>query len=381
MKIEDISRICLTPGRTAQDQRHFAIGDRLFAEIVVDYERGAARVAEILSDGSPGERRIILHRGGVGRSRRYDDSIVHGSLCAQGFNDGRDGRTLLPDGHVDAVDGLSRLEAAALIDDGVDGEGGLSGLAVADDELALAAADWNHRIHSLEACLQRLGDRFAVHHSRGLSLQGHLESLPLDLAHSVQRLSERIHHAADHPFSHIDGSDAAQPADRHTLLHLVGGTEKHGAHVVLLKVHHHALHTGVELQQLAGLGVHQAVDAGNPVAHLEHLAGLFEVDGGIYVFQLSEQDVGNLAGLDSILRHMILLFFCTRERRMSSIWRRTLASNVSFSNSIMKPPSKSGSTSVSSIILQPLRSLRRDSMRSGRPGEGTAVTSRARRIF
>ena len=36
MQVEDISRICLASGRTAQDQGDLSIGDRLFRKVVVD---------------------------------------------------------------------------------------------------------------------------------------------------------------------------------------------------------------------------------------------------------------------------------------------------------------------------------------------------------
>jgi hypothetical protein len=43
-----------------------------------------------------------------------------------------------------------------LVDDRVDRDGGLAGLAVADDELALAAADRDHGVDGLDAGLHRL---------------------------------------------------------------------------------------------------------------------------------------------------------------------------------------------------------------------------------
>ena len=54
-----------------------------------------------------------------------------------------------------------------LIDDGVQDDGGLAGLAVADDQFALAAADGNHRVDGLDAGLQRLAHRLAIHDARG----------------------------------------------------------------------------------------------------------------------------------------------------------------------------------------------------------------------
>ena len=55
---------------------------------------------------------------------------------------------LLADGDIDAVE-LLRLVVALverlLVEDRVEGDGGLAGLAIADDQLALAAADRNGR--------------------------------------------------------------------------------------------------------------------------------------------------------------------------------------------------------------------------------------------
>jgi hypothetical protein len=55
-----------------------------------------------------------------------------------------DGRALLPNRHIDAIEldllVVERVDRF-LVEDGVEDDGGLAGLAVADDELALAAAD------------------------------------------------------------------------------------------------------------------------------------------------------------------------------------------------------------------------------------------------
>ncbi len=75
--------------------------------------------------------------------------------------------SLLADGHVDADHVL-----AALVDDGIDGNGRLAGLAVADDELALAAADGDHGVDGQDARLQRFAHRRAVDNARGLELDG-----------------------------------------------------------------------------------------------------------------------------------------------------------------------------------------------------------------
>jgi hypothetical protein len=67
-----------------------------------------------------------------------------------------DRRVLLADGDVDALHALTLL-----VEDRVDGDGGLARLAVADDQLALAAADRRHGVDGLDAGLQRLAHRLA----------------------------------------------------------------------------------------------------------------------------------------------------------------------------------------------------------------------------
>src|SRR5439155_22629476 len=78
----------------------------------------------------------------------------------------RDGGALLADGDVDALHAL-----AALVDDRVDREGGLAGLAVADDQLALAAAHRRHGVDDLDPGLQRLVHRLARHDAGRLHLE------------------------------------------------------------------------------------------------------------------------------------------------------------------------------------------------------------------
>ena len=71
-----------------------------------------------------------------------------GVVLPQRLDHGGDRRFLLADRHVDADDVF-----LALVDDRVHRDGGLAGAAVADDQLALAAADGRHRVDGLDARL------------------------------------------------------------------------------------------------------------------------------------------------------------------------------------------------------------------------------------
>src|SRR5690606_38054347 len=166
--------------------------------------------------------------------------------------DGRgDGRVLLPDGDVDADHLLVGADELLLVDDRVDAHRGLAGLTVADDQLALTAADRDHRVDGLDAGLHRLGHGLAVGDARGNDVD--LAAFGgLDRALAVDRLAEGVDDAAEHPLAHRHAQELAGRADGVALLDLEVVTEDDGADDVLLEVHHlpgddaRALVAGVE---------------------------------------------------------------------------------------------------------------------------------------
>ena len=217
-------------------------------------------------------------------------------MLPQRLHDGRHRGALLADGHIDAVHRIAGLEGLALVDDGVDGDGRLARLAVSDDELTLTAADGNHGIDGLQARLERLGHRLAEDDARRLALQRHVQLLPLDGAQAVQRIAQRVNHAAQHLVVHAHGSDAARAAHHHAFLQQVRGAHEHGAHVVGLQVHHHGHHAVAAVQQFAGFRVVQSVDAHHTVAYLQGLSYLLKPEIVFHVLELSQKDVAHFAG-------------------------------------------------------------------------------------
>src|SRR5262249_38610345 len=129
---ENVSRVCFTARRTAQKQRNFAVRLRVLGEIVVEANRVLLVIAEIFTHRGSGEWGDVLHRGRLGGGRCDDDRVIHCAVFGERLYDLRDRGALLTDGDVDA-----NHVAAFLIDDRVQNDGGLAGLAVADDQLAL----------------------------------------------------------------------------------------------------------------------------------------------------------------------------------------------------------------------------------------------------
>src|SRR5262249_15011074 len=147
-----------------------------------------------------------------------------------------------------------------LIDDRVDRDRGLSRLAIADDQLPLAAPDRNHPVDRLEPRLQRLLDRRAVDDARGDPLQRR-EILRFDRTLSVLGMPERVRDAADEllPRGHLH--DAPRALDAVPVEDLVRLAEEDGSDVVLLEIQREAHDAVRELKELPG---HHLLEAVNP---------------------------------------------------------------------------------------------------------------------
>ena len=147
-----------------------------------------AIVAQELPRAQPADRRQVLQGRRVRSGRRNHDAVVHGAVVLENLDHLGDRGALLPDHDVDAVQ-LLRLVAAgidpALIDESIDRDRGLAGLAVADDQLALAAADRYQGVDRLEAGLHRLVYRAARDDARRLDLDQTALGR-LDLAFAVE---------------------------------------------------------------------------------------------------------------------------------------------------------------------------------------------------
>ena len=318
MQVEDVARICLASGRTMKRKRHLTIGDSLLGEGIVHHEHVATGmlciggvavlvvVHEVLADCRAGHGRNVLHWRGVGRSGRDDDRLVQDALLGKGLPDACHRGCLLADCHVDADD-----VGVALVDDGVDGDGRLARLTVANDELTLAATNGDHGIDCHETRLDGLADRLALHDARGLELDG-ATVRGIDCAKAVDGLTKRVDDAAEHGVSHGDIHDATRRAALVSLLDDVDITKENRADLVLVQVLGKAVYGSAaagarELKQLAGHCGPEARDVGNSVAHGGDDRRLLAVNRGIDLGQLAAQRVHDLCRAD-LLCHVTYHF-------------------------------------------------------------------------
>ena len=280
-----------------------------------------AVVAEVFAHGAAGERSQVLHRGRLGGGRGDDDRVFERAVLLQNLDELRDGRALLADGHVHAIE-LRLLVAAGvdrlLVEDGVEDDGGLAGLAVADDQLALAAADGDQRVHCLEAGCHRLVHRLARQDARRLHVDAHL-LVVLDRALAIDRIAERVDDAAEQTLADGNLDDGARTLDGVAFLDAAVVAEDHAADVVGFEVERHAAHAARKLDHLARLDVVETVDAGDAVAHRQHLADFGDLGFLAEILDLVLEDRGDLCGPDvhiCLFPYSAFSFVRRRRRRL-----------------------------------------------------------------
>src|SRR6185436_3310076 len=277
-----------------------AISDRLLRQVVIDDDGVHAVVAEVLAHGAAGERRQILHRRRVGGGRGDHDGIFQRALLLQHLDELRHGRALLPDRDIDAVqlDLLVGLRVERLlVEDGVEDDRRLAGLAVADDQLALATADRDQRVHRLEPGRHRLVHRLARDDAGRLDVDA-LALGGLDRALAVDGVAERVDDAAEQTLADRRVHDRAGALDGLAFLDLAVGAEDHDTDVVGFEVQRHAARTVLELDHLTGLDVVQTIDAGDTVTDGQHLSNFGNLSLLAEILDLVLQDRGNFRGAD-----------------------------------------------------------------------------------
>ena len=283
MQVEDVAGVGLATRWAPEQQRDGPVGLRLLGEVVVDDERVLAVLHPVLAHGAAGVGRQVLVGGGVPGGGHHHDGVLERLVVLQGGDGLRHRGVLLPDGDVNALHAL-----AGLVEDGVDGDRGLAGLAVADDQLALPAADRRHGVNGLDARLQRLAHRLAADDPGGLHL--HAARLGgVDRPLAVEWLAQGVHHAAEQRVADRDGLDAPGGLDRLLLLEVVDLTQDDGTDGVLVEVQGETQGPVLELEQLVHRGTGQPGDPGDAVTDLDDAPDLLGAHGRGVVLDVALQ--------------------------------------------------------------------------------------------
>ena len=111
----------------------------MLGKVVIDDQHALALGHKIFGQCGAGIRGNVLQGGAVAGGSGHNGGVAHSAMLFQVLGHAGNGGSLLPDGNVDA-----EHTGIFLVQDGIGGDGGLAGLAVANDQLTLATADGEH---------------------------------------------------------------------------------------------------------------------------------------------------------------------------------------------------------------------------------------------
>ena len=264
VQIENIPRISLPAGRPAQQQGHLPISPGVLGQVIIDHQHIPPLRHKLLSHRAAGIGGDELQRRGIGGPGIDHDGMGHRIIFLEDTDHLRHFALFLPDGYIDA-----NQVAAALIDDGIQGNGRLAGRTVADNQFPLPPANGNHRIDGLDAGLHRGIYRLPHHHIGGGLFHraggGGIERPP-----AVQRPAHRIHDPANQSIAYRHLDNLAGGAYLMALFDGGGIAQDGRAHQIRLQVQGQPQDIAAEVQQFVGADALQALDAGNAVADLHH---------------------------------------------------------------------------------------------------------------
>jgi hypothetical protein len=186
---------------------------------------------------------------------------------------------------------------ALAVDNRVERDGGLSRLAVADDQFALTAADRNHAVDGLQTGRHGLAHRLPVDDARRNTFQRD-ELVGGDGSLAVNRQAEGIHHAPNHGVADRDAHDAAGALDLVAFLDLGVFTKQHHAHLVFFQVHGDAGHVVRKGKQFAGHDLIESIHTRDAVAQRDDGTCLVHGDLGFVVLDLLADQFRNFVCFD-----------------------------------------------------------------------------------
>src|SRR5690606_19985977 len=127
VEIEHVARVSFAARRTAQQQGDLAIGHSLLGQVVIDDQGVFTAITEVFAHGATRVGCEELQSSGFGSRSSDHDGVGQRAVFFQLAYHVGNGRLLLTNGNVDTLNA-----AVLLVDDGVDGQSGLTDLTVTD---------------------------------------------------------------------------------------------------------------------------------------------------------------------------------------------------------------------------------------------------------
>ena len=268
MEVEHVAGVSFSPWRAMEQQTQLTVGHCVMGQIVINDQHMAALIHQVFAHGGAGIGRDIQHRRRIGGFGADNDTVVHSAQLPKLGHDTGHGGLLLSYGHIDTDDVL-----ALLVDYGVDGNGSLTGLPVADYKLTLAPADRHQGIDGLYAGVQRHRHRLSCYDTGGRAL--HRPRLGSQQgASSVHGVAHAVHYTAYKAFAHRHFHDLPGTAYLGALMDILIVTQEHGTDPIFFDVHNHALEAVLKAYHFPGHNVGETHYVADAVGKALHDTGL-----------------------------------------------------------------------------------------------------------
>ena len=309
MQVEDVTWVCFTARWAAQQKGHGTVGFSLLREVIEDDEDVLAAVHPVLTDCGTRIWCEVLEACGVGCWGSNDGGVLHRAVLFQGGLHSRDRGRLLADCDVDATDLLGDVTGCpvfTLVQDGVDRDGGLTGLAVANDQLTLATADRDHRVDRLQAGLQRLINRLTLGHRWSLQFK-RATAFSLDLALIVNWLTQRVNYTAQEFVTDWHGENLSGAVDLLALFNTFKVTQDNNTDFTAVQVLGQAQGSVFKTNQFVRHHGGKTLYVGNAVSCRDNVSDLYTLCGirGVGLCEAVEC-VTDFLGIDGQLGHLPL---------------------------------------------------------------------------
>jgi hypothetical protein len=270
VKVENISGVSLTSRRTTEKKRHLTVSNSLLGKIIVEDDSMLSVVTEVLSHGSSGVRSKKLKRSRIGSGSCNNNTVIHGSLLIKLSHKLGNGGSLLSNSNINTSKGIL---LGLLVNNGINGNSGLSSLTISNDQLTLSTSDRNQSINCLETGKHRFGNGLSGNNSGSLDLRTGASTV-VEGSTSINGLTDSVNNTSEKLLSNGNIHNSTGTLDRVSLKDITIISENYNSYVILFKVKCHTTKSASEDNHLSSLYVGKTVNTSDTISNGNDSTGL-----------------------------------------------------------------------------------------------------------
>lgn len=153
-----------------------------------------------------------------------------------------------------------------MVDDGIDGDGGLTSLSITNNKFSLTSTDGDEGVDTLNTSLHRFSDGLSGNNTGSLDFNsGSLGGL--EGTETVDGVTEGVQDSTAHSITNGDIDDGTSSLDDITFLNISIVTQNDDTDVVSFQVKGHTSNTGLKFNHFTGLDLSQTKDSCNTITN------------------------------------------------------------------------------------------------------------------